>query len=65
MYKEKPKKRVKCANCGMIYDIVGYEEIMPTAGKCPGCGSNAFDPVGVDANPVNIHKKYAERLRSG
>jgi len=62
---EELKKRVRCANCGMIYDIVGYGDILPTTGKCPKCGSNAFDLVGKDANSVNIHKQYAKGLRSG
>lgn len=40
MNKEIPKKskeRVRCANCGMVYDITNLVQ------KCPKCGSNAYD----------------------
>lgn len=44
---ESKKIRVKCANCGMIYDITrpNYAGLNPDdiRGKCPKCGSNAFD----------------------
>lgn len=41
------KKRVKCANCGMIYDI--YPETwlgQLNRGECPKCSSNAYDELG-------------------
>ena len=39
------KKRVKCANCGMIYDIKpeGGSGMLVSYGICPKCGSNAYD----------------------
>jgi len=39
------KKKVKCANCGMVYDIfVGeYDNPRELYGTCPECKSNAFD----------------------
>ena len=41
------KKRVKCANCGMIYDILigDYESEHLLIGECPKCKSNAFNVV--------------------
>jgi len=41
------KKRVKCANCGMIYDIKPEGDmVMETfPGICPKCDSNAYDVV--------------------
>lgn len=36
------KKRVKCANCGMIYDIILGS---PFTVGCPKCGSNAYDEI--------------------
>jgi predicted nucleic acid-binding Zn-ribbon protein len=33
------KIRVKCANCGMIYDI------NHNISTCPKCGSNAYDEL--------------------
>lgn len=46
------KLRVKCANCGMTYDItiLNYTGIGPDEirGKCPRCGSNAFDRLDKD-----------------
>ncbi len=40
------KERVKCANCGMIYDRC-LPDMMPDNGtaQCPGCKSSAFDKV--------------------
>lgn len=40
-------KRVKCANCGMIYnmdipDMLGEDY---ASHICPGCGSNAYDEI--------------------
>ncbi|KKN73120.1 hypothetical protein LCGC14_0404290 [marine sediment metagenome] len=36
------RKRVKCANCGMIHDVyVGTCFIQ----SCPSCGSNAYDAI--------------------
>ena len=39
------KKRVKCANCGMIYDIKPEGDVVmwESPGICPKCGSNAHD----------------------
>ena len=42
------KRRVKCANCGMIYDIIRGS---PFKQQCPGCGSNAYDDLPV--NPMD------------
>ena len=42
--------RTKCANCGMIYDIVISSMDMRSpmevgqSGVCPGCRSTAHDP---------------------
>ncbi len=43
--------RVKCANCGMVYDINptpmdfrSPAEVL-NSGVCPGCGSNAKDKI--------------------
>lgn len=38
------KERVKCANCGMIYDRA-INDILPDDGgaQCPCCKSNAYD----------------------
>lgn len=49
---QRTKIRVKCANCGMIYDIMvpnylGTEDTM-IRGKCPRCGSNAYDQITPD-----------------
>ena len=39
-------KRVKCANCGMVYDVKGYGLMMgPVSGTCPNCKSNAYDVI--------------------
>ena len=44
--------RVKCANCGMIYDITSSpmefrsEMERLSCATCPGCGSNAKDKTG-------------------
>lgn len=35
---EKEKHRFKCANCGFVFDKIGYAE-------CVKCGSNACDEV--------------------
>lgn len=47
------KIRVKCANCGMVYDIYRPEfwttDPIEPKGKCPKCGSNAFNVVGEGA----------------
>lgn len=38
------KKRVKCANCGMIYDIHPETWLGQLGrGECPKCNSNAYD----------------------
>lgn len=43
--------RVKCANCGMIYDITPTamdfrtEQERLSTGCCPGCKSNAKDII--------------------
>lgn len=43
--------RVKCANCGMVYDIpvsnmeFRDEQTIIDHGVCPGCKSNAKDRV--------------------
>lgn len=56
MGKDRTKNRVKCANCGMIYDIILFEGSWDgdckenMRGECPKCGSNAFDVI----NPENI-----------
>ena len=50
------KIRVKCANCGMIYDITeaeGREKIW-NVNCCPKCESNAYDLV---------HSKPSDVLR--
>ena len=41
------KKRVKCANCGMIYNILieNYESEHQITGECPKCKSNAFNVI--------------------
>ena len=43
------KTRVKCANCGMIYDLVINDEPKEYPDepndRCPGCGSNAYDKL--------------------
>lgn len=45
--------RTKCANCGMIYDIHISSMDMRTqmeiaqSGVCPGCKSNAHNPIPV------------------
>lgn len=42
------KKRVKCANCGMIYDIWMNDiacQYPPIIGECPKCKSNAFNVI--------------------
>lgn len=49
---DKKKIRVRCANCRMIYDIAipNYTGLDPNdiRGKCPKCGSNAFDQLDTD-----------------
>jgi len=43
--------RTKCANCGMVYDLIisdmelRNEREIVQGGKCPKCGSNANDPI--------------------
>ncbi len=39
------KKRVRCVNCGMIYDICvsTWNEEDNLHGICPKCKSNAFE----------------------
>ena len=50
LWKDK-KMRVKCANCGMIYDITPTtmefrtEQEMYRCGVCPKCKSNAKDVI--------------------
>ncbi len=44
------RRRVKCANCGMIYDIavsnwLGDPLDLTGIGVCPKCGSNASDDL--------------------
>lgn len=41
------KKRVRCANCGMVYDILigDYQNEHQLTGSCPKCKSNAFDTI--------------------
>lgn len=42
------KKRVKCANCGTIYDIYVPDGIFDSgqvSGTCPKCLSNACDEI--------------------
>lgn len=41
------KKRVKCANCGTVYDIKpeGDMIMVMSSGICPKCKSNAYDVV--------------------
>ena len=36
------KKRVKCANCGMIHDVHDDTAFIQS---CPSCKSNAYDAV--------------------
>jgi len=48
--KARRNRRVKCANCGMIYDIPNYQlqrgdPTKMVRGTCPKCGSNANDPI--------------------
>jgi len=44
--KKEAKKRVKCANCGMIYDIyVDVPRGWSEHHSCPKCGSNAYDLI--------------------
>lgn len=49
--KNKQRIRVKCANCGMIYDLLLFEgswdgnSLENARGECPKCTSNAFDKV--------------------
>ncbi len=40
------KERVKCANCGMVYDRL-LPDMMPDTGsaQCPKCKSNAYDAI--------------------
>jgi len=42
-------KRVKCANCGMVYDIKPEGDIIMvmSPGTCPKCKSNAYDIVSI------------------
>ncbi len=48
------KKRVKCANCGMICDIyVGSAFVQ----SCPSCKSNAFDAIEKKPN-YHEHEKW-------
>ena len=55
--------RVKCANCGMVYDKadpnVGSWLGQSGALACPGCRSNAADPI--DSRT----KRHTESNRSG
>ena len=40
------KKRVRCANCGLVYDIeVGDMRYSILFGDCPACKSTAFDEL--------------------
>ena len=42
------QQRVKCANCGMIYDAYTHMDnmgLIPKDDVCPRCGSNAKDPI--------------------
>lgn len=54
------KKRVKCANCGMVYDIL-FDDLTPehlAIGDCPGCKSNAFDTL------PEIWRQYGDSVNS-
>ena len=55
----KMKKRVKCANCGMVYDIKseGDMVIIISPGICPKCGSNAYDVL---KNYQEIWRQFGE-----
>ena len=45
------KKRVKCANCGTIYDINRCEwDRNQEIGCCPKCKSNAYDVIRTHIN---------------
>lgn len=40
--------RVKCANCGLIYDVginATWGDSQNPPGRCPKCGSNAYDKI--------------------
>lgn len=54
MKRDTKKLRLKCANCGMLYDIYIDEKYQgdPLSPKsvCPKCGSNACDKI----NPDNM-----------
>lgn len=44
------KRRVKCANCGMTYDLM-IDDCTPewlTSGRCPSCKSNAYDKIPIE-----------------
>lgn len=47
--KEMTRKRVKCANCGTIYDIkpVGDMIMVMSSENCPKCKSNAYDIISI------------------
>lgn len=59
------KTRVKCANCGMIYDMVETEQgetTRPAIG-CPECKSNAYDPLVTQPKHINPQYKPTEGQR--
>jgi len=57
--------RVKCANCGMVYDIhpssmeFRTEQEVLQLGQCPGCKSNAKDTI-----ENNAWQEYNNNFRS-
>ena len=40
-------KRVKCANCDMIYEVY-ISSFGEESRHCPRCGSNAYDKIPVE-----------------
>lgn len=49
------KKRVKCANCGTIYDIrlIGGMIRVMSPDNCPKCQSNAYDIISTETEGYN------------
>jgi len=56
--------RVKCANCGMIYDRVPICDMFPSMGylPCPRCGSNAADVIHPQPYRWSASTDYTEPL---
>lgn len=58
--------RVKCANCGMIYERppaekafwIGVPFRIVGSEKCPRCGSNAADPLPTPPNTYTVDTSY-------